>query len=389
MAIADYLSNLIKLRDSLKTTLTGKGIDTGENSTLSSLIPMVENVSGGSAAPIEKALYRFGVLSDIHLKDANYGVDEENMYDTADSLNDYIRALTFFKNNGADFVGIAGDIVANSRTYGVEEENAIQEWFAEIQLFRQYNDTYFTGKPVYATTGNHDAAPYGYASGAAGKGLDLVVPSTVYGDGTKNSENVWEEVVGRPIRFTFEQGNDVFIFFPMYYWNYISFCRSADEKWLKSQLEANTDKRVFLFFHLPLNNTYDIGMGSEAMEAERTVGSVSKLVPLINSYPNVIWFTGHSHFNLWREGGIQPDGVTPHVNPNTYQSGDSMTMIHCPSCAFIRDKNASGSTVRDYPGSQGLMVDVFTDRVIVKGIDFTQGAGGAFIPKATYVINAK
>jgi hypothetical protein len=64
-------------------------------------------------------------------------------------------------------------------------------------------------------------------------------------------------------------------------------------------------------------------------------------------------------------------------------------MIHCPSCAYIRGKTASGSSTRDYPGSQGLMVDVFTDKTIVRGIDFTQGDGGEFIPKVLYIINIK
>jgi hypothetical protein len=201
------------------------------------------------------------------------------------------------------------------------------------------------------------------------------------------AEQVWEAVVGRGIRYTFEQGDDVFIFLPQYYWNYINFYRDEDEDWIKEQLETYKDKRVFLFFHLMLNGTYDVD--GDGMSADYALGSVSRFRPLINSYPNVIWFTGHSHYNLWREGGTKPDGVTPYVNPNTYQSGDSMTMVHCPSCAFIRDKSASGSTVRDYPGSQGLLVDVFADRVIVKGVDFTQGDGGAFIPKATYVINPK
>ena len=388
MAIADYLAKLSDLRISLKSILSAKGVDTDGKNTLSELVPLVEDVSGGGAVtnPIEKALYRFGVLSDIHLKDTAYGEDAESMYDTADSLNDYIRALTFFKNNGADFVGIPGDIVANSRGTN-SDEASIKEWLSEIQLFRQYNDTYFPGKPVYATTGNHDACPYGYCTGKSGINMDLVIPKTVYGDGTMLAEDVWADVVGRPIRYTFEQGDDVFIFLPMYYWNYINFYRDEDEDWIKEQLETYKDKRVFLFFHIPLNGTYDIGMGTDGLDGERTTGAVSRFVPLIRSYPNVIWFTGHSHFNLWREGSIQPDGATPYVNPNTYQSGESMTMIHCPSCAFIRDKNAAGSTIRDYPGSQGLLVDVFADRVIIKGIDFTQGDGGAFIPKATYVVN--
>lgn len=385
MAISDYLEKLVDSRDSLKAILTEKGIDTEDKNTLYDLIPMVEDVSGESTStPIEKALYRFGVLSDIHLKDASFGVDEESMYDTADSLNDYARALTFFKSNGVDFVCVDGDIVASSWTLATAEEgNAPGEWLAEIQLFRQYNDTYMPDTPIYATSGNHDANIWGYSHAA--NGMQQLV--SVYEDGTKTAEQVWEEIVGSPLRFKVEQGEDVLLFFPMYYWHYAQLFRKADLTWLTEELETNKERRVFLFFHPMLNNTYDVN--GDGMSDTSTSYNLPAMRELIHKYPNVIWFTGHSHYDLWREGSIQPDGVTPYTNPNTYQTGDSMTMIHCPSCAFIREKNASGSTIRDYPGSQGLMVDVFKDRAIIKGIDFTQGNGGAFIPKTTYVINAK
>lgn len=385
MAIADYLSNLVGLRDSLKSTLTARGLATEEKTTLAELIPMVEEISGsGAGGAFEKAQYRFGVLSDIHLKDAAYGETQEDMADVANSLTDYQRALTFYKNNGVDFICVDGDIVANSRGTN-EDEESIQEWCSEIQLFRQYNDAYSGGIPIYATTGNHDACPYGYSTGAGGKNMDMVIPATVYGDGTMKAEEVWEAIIGKPIRYTFTQGNDVFIFLPMYYWNYINFYRDEDEDWIIEQLEAHKNKRVFLFFHLMLNGTYDID--GDGMSTSYAAGAVSRFRPLIAKYSNVIWFTGHTHYDLWREGGMQPDGVTPYVNPNIYQSEESMTMVHCPSCAYIREKNAAGKTERNYPGSQGLIVDVFADRVIVKGIDFTQGEGGALIPKATYVIN--
>ena len=328
--------------------------------------------------PIEKVLYRFGVLSDIHLKNTAYGADD------ADSLNDYIRALAFFKNNGIDFLCVNGDIVASSWTLETAEEgNAPGEWLAEIQLFKQYNDAYMEDTPIYATTGNHDANIWGYNH--AVNGMNQLVG--VYEDGTKTAEQVWEEIVGSPLRFSFQRNNDVFLFVPMYYWHYTQLFRDEDLVWLTGQLESNKGKRVFLFFHPTLSGTYDVD--ADGMPADSTYYNLPDVKELIYSYPNVIWFTGHSHYDLWREGGIQPDGVTPYVNPNTYRDGDSMTMIHCPSCAYIRGKRASGAGYREYTKSQGLLVDVFADRVVIKGVDFTKGDGGAFIPKATYVINAK
>lgn len=397
MTISDYLANLVKLRDSLKASLAAKGVDVEDKNTMFDLVPMVENISDISEAPIEKALYRFGVLSDIHLKNEAYVVaddtDPDAILDATKSLSDYQRALTFYKNNGVDFLCINGDIVANSRNANetADEETreiAMHEWLSEIQLFAHYNSEYFPDKPIYATTGNHDANPYGFSNGkssTAPYNLGMTIP--IYGDGTKTAEEVWTEIVDRNPRFVIEQGNDVFIFLPMYYYNYVTFFKDGDKAWLETELGSHKNKRVFLFFHPMVSGTYDIdGNGINHTE---TRGDVQDFINMMNNNPNVIWFTGHSHYNLWREGKVQPDGVTPYVNPNTYQSGDSMIMVHCPSCAYIRNKTASGSVSRDNDGSQGLLVDVFADRVVIKGVDFAQGDGGMFIPKATYVINTK
>ena len=384
MAIADYLAQLASLRDSLKATLLSKGVAVAENATLSDLVPMVEDISGSgaSATAFEKALYRFGVLSDIHLRVTGYGEDTDKHH----SITDYERALEFYKNNGADFICIDGDIVANNRNQNVNEQASVDEWVAEVTKFAELSRT--VSIPVYATTGNHDANIWGYSSGNEALGLNALVTTTdgKY-NGTKTAEEVWTEIVGSGVRFVMEQGDDVFIFLPMYYWNYVNPYRDnagGEEEWIIEQLDTYKNKRVFMFFHLPLKGTYDDD--ADGMSATQATGRVATLRPLLLRYPNVIWFTGHSHYNLWREGGIKNDGIE-YVNPNIYQSGESMTMVHVPSGAYIRPTSDYSS--EEGTGSQGLLVDVFEDRVVVKGIDFTEGVGGAFIPKVTYVINAK
>lgn len=380
MAISEYLLKLAELRDTLKTSLTAKGADTENKTTLSELVPMVDNLA--VSEPFEKVLYRFGVLSDIHLCVTGHGTTTDSHH----SITDYMRALEFYENHGADFICIDGDIVANSRTQYVNEQASVDEWAAELQEFAHLNT--LADIPIYATTGNHDANIWGYSTADESLGLNALVTTTdgTY-DGTKTAEEIWTELVGRGIRFVFEQGEDVFIFLPMYFWNYVNMYRrgtGSEEEWIIEQLETYKDKRVFLFFHIPLNDTYDDN--ASGMSSTQATGRVATLRPLLNSYPNVIWFSGHSHYNLWREGGAKDDG-TEYVNPNIYQSGESMTMVHVPSCAYIRPTDDYSS--EDGHGSQGLLVDVFEDRVLVRGVDFTEGNGGAFIPKATYVINAK
>ena len=329
--------------------------------------------------PSYEPLYSFGVLSDVHLKDTNYGFDETY------SLTDYQRALTYYYENGADFVSVAGDIVANNRSaHEPENESAMSEWVSELQIYSDYNERYFTNKPVYTIAGNHDATVYGHMNGSNG----LAETVTVYGDGNMKAEEVWKDIIGTDLNFVVEHNGDVFIYFSMYYWNYVNFCRDqsdmnkmgatgiSDIDWIRAQLEKYKNERVFLFFHLLLPNTFDLGSGLHITEPI-PAGRSNDMKQLILNYPNVIWFSGHSHHTLEYEGEEGYD------TPNLYQFENSMTMVHVPSCAYLRDEG--GNSING--GSQGIWVDVYEYKVVIKGIDFTVGDGGELLPKVNYVIS--
>lgn len=385
MAVADYLTNLIEARDDLKTLLVEKGVDIEEKNTLCDLVPMVGNISVGTQEePIEKVLYSFGVLSDIHVKNENRDSD------VTDTKANYIRALNFYKRNNANFVCVAGDIIWNGGKGVPELENSIQYWSDEVQLFKALNDEYFnnaeTGQCVFATTGNHDASLRGYAHGDYG----LNETATYYKDGTMTGEEAWTDIVGTSLNHAVVKGDDVFLFVGMYYWNYVSWDKKGDDdfkNWLARQLETYKDKRVFLFFHPYMIGTFDNLLGNlsdEGVPMGKTTGSASRFEPLVKSYKNVVWFSGHSHIDMACEGNANFE------NPNTYQSGESMTMVHIPSCAFLRKLDSTGTSyTRKYGTSQGLWVDVYANKIVVKSIDFAAENGGAFIPSANYVINNK
>ena len=298
---------------------------------------------------LEHPLYSFGALSDVHVKDP----DRDS--DTVDTMANYIRALNYYKNNSADFVCVAGDVIWNGSRGVPDLEESNRYWSDEVQLFKSLNDLYFnddsTGQYVYATTGNHDASLRGYAHGAYG----LNEIAKYYGDGTMTGEEAWTDILGTPLNYVFEREDDVFIFVGMYCWNYTSWYKDdASEYWLKEQLEAYKDKRVFLFFHLYMNNTYDNLLGSlssSGVPTGKTIGDASRFEPLVNSYKNVIWFNGHSHIDAMDQKNKLFE------NPNVYQSGESMTMVHIPACAFLRQLDgAQTGYLRAYGTSQGLWV---------------------------------
>ena len=369
MSIANYLQSLMNLKVQLSTTLEQKGVEVLETDKFGDLVQKVNDVTSTQQA-IDKVLYSFGVLSDIHLKDTNYGLD------SSDSLSDYQKALTYYNDNNVDFIAIAGDIVANNRP--VDDSELVEsqlEWLGELNLFKQYNSTYFNGKEVHACTGNHDATPNGHYG--IDEGMDKIIAS--YGDGTKTAEQVWEEVIGNPINYVIEKNGDVFIFFSMYYWYYVNFCRVEDITWLETQLELYSDRRVFLFFHLPLPGTFDLSQNGLGILEPGQICRANEMQELIMSYNNVIWFSGHTHYDLSFE--------ETYDNPNTYQTVDSMTMIHCASCAYTRIPDGE-EYLNIMEGSQGYIVDVYEKKVVIKGIDFTIGTNGGFIANANYVINS-
>lgn len=365
MAISNYLNALLSQKTALVNNLKAKGIDAQNTETFNTLVPKVLDISGGSVAGgINKKLYSFGVVSDIHLKDTTKGERDDT-----NSQTDYQRALTYFKNNDMDFVCIPGDIVANNRSANGSDPvaDSEQEWINELTIFKNHNNAYFPGKEVHLCAGNHDATPLAYNNAPSGLGK-LV---TVYGDGSKTGEQVWKEITGKPVNYTFTKGNDVFIFHSMYFWNYVNYCRDQDITWLQNQLEANKNKRVFLFFHMPLWDTFDgptshYGLTASYNETtKKYVGRSGDFYYMAQKYPNVIWFNGHSHYRLSYESEYE--------NPNVYQSGQSMKMIHCPSLAMPRKSNPDGTYSNMDAESEGYVVDVYDNHIVLNGIDFTKG----------------
>ena len=209
---------------------------------------------GGLEQPnLGNKLYSFGAISDVHMGSS-----------TADT--DLTKALSFFNDIGASFTCCCGDL-ANNGTLEV------------LTTYKSLiNDT------VHSIPGNHDWW------------------GSLQSSGTPITKENYEDVMGRPIYYSFEHGNDVFIMFGM------SSCKNYDidggiftdeqMQWLYETLEANRNKRCFLFEHIfPSNspqccgNAYNL-YGAEPMWA----GTDAKVFEaLLRHYHNVILFHGHSH----------------------------------------------------------------------------------------------
>lgn len=275
---------------------------------------------------IGNKFYSFGAISDIHLQ-----------AETAQA--DFQKALTFFNDvENVDFICVCGDL-SNS---GIELEH---------RPYINLVNTYSPNTPVYECTGNHDIA-------------------TVTG-GTIGA------LTGNPLYYTFEQGNDLFIMFGMSGWtgyNTGDIFTTEQLQWLYEILEANRNKRCFVFQHCL---RWD---GSGKPYAGSPTGNLltgdkgEAFKSLMEHYKNVVWFHGHSHMDF----DSQEDC--------SYANYDRMFgchSVHIPSLAHPRDYE-NNAYVSKYSESEGYVVDVYAKHIVLRGRDFV---ARKFLPIATYCID--
>lgn len=269
-----------------------------------------------SSKSLGDKLYSFGLVSDIHLT-----------VDTA--LDDYQRALTYLTEvEKVDFIHVNGDIGKIGS-------------LSEFQKFKEYNDNYAPNTPVHLACGNHDAQ-YG----------------TVH--------NVLMTYTGNPLYHSFTKGDDVFIVFGVANWSSEVFT-TEQLQWLYELLEANRNKRCFVFQHIMRTD----GCGNAHNKYPRddlnnTAGQV--FLSLMEHYKNVIWVHGHSHttFNLQNVFSIA-----------NYDRLFGCQSVHVPSLSIPKDHNHEII----YEDSEGYVVDVYENGIHLRGRDFV---GEKFLPIASY-----
>lgn len=279
-------------------------------------------------APTGSKLYSFGAVSDVHIQ-----------YQTAEA--DFITALSFFADYGCEFVCDAGDMTANGTN-------------ADLQVYAdcvRENSTI----PVYTITGNHDTWD-------------------------KNSEgaiiNRVKAYTGHELYYTFTHGNDVFIMLGIKLDGEGLLFADGELQWLYETLEANRNKRCFIFEHVrpqdACGNAYgiyanDIWGGTEATVFES----------LLRHYKNVIMFHGHSHLKF---------ELQTKTNLANYDNVFGCHSVHIPSISVPRTGDETGAPSRTelYAQSEGYVVDVYENEIMLKGRDFIKGK---WLPIASYKLD--
>lgn len=268
-------------------------------------------------------LYSFGALSDIHLQ-----------YDTA--LEDFQRALTYLTEvEHVAFTCVCGDLSSSGTA-------------TELTVYKDTIAEYSPDTPVYAMMGNHDVRS------------DLMTSV--------------QEYTGHPNYYSFTYGDDVFIFVGNVADWVTQVISNAELQWLYETLEANRNKRCFLFEHIrPTNgcgNAKGIYKRSNIVDWGGTCGTVFE--SLLSHYKNVVFYHGHSHLKLYLQE------LDKQANYDCIRGSHS---VHIPSLAVPRDIIDETTTTDVYAASEGYVVDVYPNGIHLRGRDFVKGE---YLPIASY-----
>lgn len=401
-----------------------------------------------------KLKYKVGLISDIH-------------FDVEDSHNSEYRgdlqnALEYFIKSGTDFICSCGDFCQyNDRDYEVFQDyynaHAWAKTGGKLRLFTPMgNHDYLR---IYH---KRDTVPAGYAS------VEMLWQINVspfhepesdihffeYGAKWDAAKKTGKRTIKSKLNYWLEYQGDIYVFVSIDYgessgkpWDdvargfnlldyndeYVKSITSyvsdtaydrAKEKnfdyqfycpevlcWLKDILEANTDKRVFVFMHHFLPNKAGDTFGeysrlriwpyptSEAVRQKYYSGSNTVcgltfhfLNKLMREHRNAVYFGGHSHFAwkeqedmITREYNVKlPTGneVTPLVDdlntligteynyqlytPVGHSVCDCAPTIHLPSLSKPTDRYGTSR----YGASEGGLMEVYEHGVIIKCIRF-------------------
>jgi predicted phosphodiesterase len=303
--------------------------------------------SGLKMPELGSKLYSFGALSDVHV---TYGDLARTRFKNA------IKFLT--DEEKVAFTCIAGDLTSSGTA---------DQFRSYISATEEAKNLCTRTAIIHDTTGNHDVE----------QGNATINYLQDYADGK-------EPYASRELYYSFMQGNDLFIMFGMTGWpgkngNSILF---SDESmvWLENLLNANKNRRIFLFEHCPYfvsaNGAVTDGIGAIVGLAPPTGGYIASrnhaFMKLMEANPNVTWFHGHTHIPFYRQA--------EHSGLN-YASGLG---FHIPSSATGRIQNSNGGWGNNNSESWGCVVDVYKNHIVVRGCDLVTNK---FVPIATYCLD--
>ena len=324
----------------------------------------------GRMTPVDKEkLYSFGIVSDTHMGYNSYtnksdpttvgmATDDGNGIGTLPNGTLLRRALTYMSDYGVDFCCNAGDLT-NIGFYFARGDTELYPY-----QFQEYRDicALFPDMPMYNIMGNHEN----------------------YNANITETLDELEEYIGsKDIAYYFEKGNDVFIFVGQS----VNTRPMTDEhfQWLQERLSEFANRRCFVFVHSYIDDNAEGGIDDSGNPCDARDNSIfgywgttntNTFMNVLSQYEKVVLFHGHSHLKFESQAF---DESANYTTKNGFKS------VHIPSCGDPRTLLSSdGTWETDQNGSQGYIVDVYEDCIVLNGIDFSNKE---LVPMGVYKID--
>lgn len=332
--------------NTLKAVLNSANRKTGKNHT--DITSAIQALCDGYTpkAPI----YSFGLVSDIHLQ-----------YVTG--ISDFQRALAYFDRLNIPFTCVCGDLTWAGTM--VNTDKYTTEWKGGLADYKAVKGD----RLVYAIGGNHECYTATYDETAQAwtsvdTGLDIA--SFRENTGCEPFYTVSsdpDDEVSHNVYCPTLPDTDVFIMLSIKESAAPNLFFTADDgedefAWLQNTMEANKEKRCFVFFHEHDNldltadpfGKYPYGI-SESTEQGRA------FIELMRRYPNAIWFHGHTH-NTFEADHYSVATATA----RGYKS------VNIPSLQGPRKFSEGGNFTTLI--SEGYIVDVYPNHLVLRALDF-------------------
>ncbi len=281
--------------------------------------PHTEGEAGqGYDAGREEMLASFQIISDTHIRS-----DDEHLY------NKHLR-LALEDISSSEYASVSCGIM---HVGDITDHGLIEEYEALARILRDYEERI---PAIRYTVGNHDVAlgkwAYRMEGYASVSGL-----SSTYHDHWINGYHF--------IFIGTEKGLE-------------RFASLSDEQlaWLDGKLSeaAESGKPKFVFLHQPMKNTV---AGSLEAQAWFGVEQDEELRAVMLRHPNTLLFSGHTHWHM----------QAAHTMHRASEHGP--VMFNTASVAYLwNDDDAY------IQGSQGYYIEVYADRVRVRGRNFAEGS---------------
>ena len=297
----------------------------------------------GRMTPTAKTkLYSFGLISDLHVYKSLTSWDGNTKLD---------NALSFFEEKDCVFCAHCGDITQTGLYNEGDKTNLAPAQFEAYKSICDRHDI-----PVYGICGNHE----NYVNSITQNLTEL----KYYTD--------------TDLYYTITQGDDVFIFCGQ---------PSSGEvmgddalQWLYETLEENRNKRCFVFVHAYIEEDSGDPMDVRENSIFDHWGTTktNAFMNLMRHYKNAVLFHGHSHMKF--------ENQEYDINAN-YTERNGFKSVHIPSVGVPRDINFETMQSKDdHAASQGYIVDVYDDCIVLNGMDLINGA---YIPLGVYNIDTR